>query len=186
MASNLKKIVSLREKRILGNSWFCNITKLPWNSRQNFISFLCQGPKLSPRSIWPNYLLPEIHIKIGVRAQNSQLLSHSTCAKIPVEIFNWVQTPINRDALIQMLIKLSFVLPCCRNNVALILNSSGGADYSFSRCADFPLQPAGASHRHEDNAKGREEVSFLVCFLKLSAQMDSWLSNHDQTLNHAF
>lgn len=120
MASNLRKIVSLREKEILGNSWFCNITKLPWNSRQNFISFLCQGSKLSPRSIWPNYLLPEIHIKIGVRAQNSQLLSHSTCAKIPVEIFNWVQTPINGDALIQMLIKLSFLLPeWCGSNPEL-------------------------------------------------------------------
>lgn len=109
MASNLRKIVSLMEKTS-GNSWFRNITKLPWNSKQNFITILCQRSKLSLRSIWPNLLLPEIHIKIGVRAQNSQVLSQVTCAKIPVEIFNWVQTPINGGALIRVLIKLSFLL----------------------------------------------------------------------------
>lgn len=145
MASNLREIVSLWEKETSGNSWFWNITKLPWNSKHNFITFLCQGSKLSPRSIYPNHLLPGTRIKIGVRAQNSQILSHGTRAKIPVEIFNWVQTPVNGDALIRMLIKLS---SCCWNHVALILSSSGGADSSFSHCTVFPLQPAGASHSH--------------------------------------
>lgn len=109
MASNLRKTVSLMEKTS-GNSWFCNITKFPWNFKQNCITIQCQRSKLSSRSIWPNLLLPEIHIKIGVRVQNSQILSQVTCAKIPVEIFNWVQTPINGDALIWVLIKLSFLL----------------------------------------------------------------------------
>ena len=81
---------------------------------------MCQGSKSSPRSIWPNHLLPGMHIKIGVRAQNSQILSQGTCAKIPVEIFNWVQAPVNGDSLIRMLIKLSFLLqlePCDSNPV---------------------------------------------------------------------
>ena len=129
MASNLRKIVRLMEKETSGNSWFCNITKLPWNSKQNFITFLCQGSKLSPRSIWPNHLLPETHTKIGVRAQNSPILSQRTCAKIPAEIFNWVQTPINADALIRMLMKLSFLmLEQCGSNPAPM--AGPGADSS--------------------------------------------------------
>lgn len=142
MASSLRKIVSFVEKETSGNSWFCNITKSPWNSKQNFITLLCQGSKLSPRSIWPNYLLPGIHTKIGARAQNSQILSQCTCAKIPAEIFNWVQTPINADALIRMLIKLSFlVLEQCDSNPTAVV----GPTLPCHTAMTFPSRSGGFS-----------------------------------------
>lgn len=183
MASNSRKIVSLRETETYGNSWFCNITKLPWNSKQNFIGFLCQGSKLSPRSIWPNRLLPGIHIKIGVRAQNSQILSQGTCAKIPVEIFNWVQIPVNGDALIWMLIKLSYLLLLEWRDSTPELQWWGWL-LLVALCWLPP--PAKQGLLADIHAKRRKEAEFLVHFPKLLAQINSWRSNHDQTLNCTF
>ena len=140
--------------------------------------YVCQGSKSSPRSIWPKHLLPGMHIKIGVRAQNSQILSQGACAKIPVEIFNWVQAPINGDALIRMLIKLSFLLllePCDSN---LALQPWGWL---------FPLTlhwlPPPASRGFSQTFVPIGKVAFLVHFPNLLTQMDSWLLNHDQTLS---
>lgn len=136
---------------------------------------VCQGSKSSPRSIWPNHLLPGMHIKIGVRAQNSQILSQGTCAKILVEIFNWVQAPVNGDALIRMLIKLSFLLllePCDSNPA---LQPWG---WLFPLTLHWLPPPASLQ-----TFMPIEKAAFLVHFPKLLTQMDSWLLNHDQTLS---